>query len=71
MLTLAPDATPQLALGLVPTVDKVVGLEIESFLEEFDRPFWDQAGVGHKIEVKIGPALDSLRELESVRTEPL
>ena len=60
----------QLALALLPSVEKVVGLEIEQFLEDFDRPFWEQAGVSDKIETKIGLAVESLKELEAVRTEP-
>ena len=60
----------QLALALLPLVDKVVGLELEGFMEEFDRPFWEQAGVSGKIETKIGPALDALAELAATGTEP-
>ena len=29
------------------------------------RPFWEQAGVAHKIDVRIAPALDTLTELNA------
>ncbi|KAM0789503.1 hypothetical protein ACM66B_000322 [Microbotryomycetes sp. NB124-2] len=57
--------TATLALALLPSVESVIGLELESYLEEFDRPFWQRAGVSNKIKTMIGPATDSLNELSS------
>merc|ERR1711939_569809 len=46
--------TTTLALALLPCVKRIVSLDIEPFLEEFDRPYWKAAGVSDKIETKIG-----------------
>lgn len=55
--------TTTLSLALVPTVEKVVSLELEGYLEETNRPFFDQSGVSEKIEIRIGDALESLDKL--------
>lgn len=49
------------------SVEKVVGLEAEPFLEGWCRPFWKRAGEGvnEKIEVRVGPAKDSLEKMAS------
>ncbi|KAK4054209.1 hypothetical protein OIV83_001235 [Microbotryomycetes sp. JL201] len=57
--------TATLAVALLPSVEKVIGLDIEPFLEEFDRPYWRRAGVSDKIQTMIGPATDSLMTLKT------
>jgi predicted O-methyltransferase YrrM len=55
--------TTTLSLAMVSTVEKVVSLELEKFLEETNRPFFNQSGVSEKIEIRIGDALSSLDKL--------
>ena len=55
--------TTTLALALAPTVEKVVTLELEGYLEKMARPYFDQHEVSEKIDVRIGDALTSLDEL--------
>ncbi|ORY89787.1 O-methyltransferase-domain-containing protein [Leucosporidium creatinivorum] len=57
--------TTTLALGLLPNIEEVVALDVEPYLETFDRPFWKRAGVSDKIQTLIAPATDSLRQLKS------
>ncbi|GJE93464.1 SAM-dependent methyltransferase-like protein [Phanerochaete sordida] len=57
--------TTTVALALVPTVEKVVTLELEAYLEQTNRPFFAQAGVSEKIDIRIGEALASLEELSA------
>lgn len=57
--------TSTVSLALVPTVEKVVTLELEGYLEHTNRPFFEQAGVAEKIEVRIGDALSSLDALSA------
>ena len=52
-----------LALAMVPTVEKVVSLELEQFLEQTNRPFFEKSGVSEKIDIRIGDALTSLDKL--------
>ena len=42
---------------------KVTALEIDPYLDEFTRPLFDQSGLGDKIDVKVGNALDHLETL--------
>lgn len=55
--------TSTVALALVPGVEKVVTLEIEGYLKEINTPYFDEAGVSNKIDVRIGDALTSLNAL--------
>ncbi|KAM0748402.1 S-adenosyl-L-methionine-dependent methyltransferase [Meredithblackwellia eburnea MCA 4105] len=57
--------TTTLALGLLPDIKKVVALDIEPFLETFDRPYWERAGVSEKIVTRFGPAAESLKKLKA------
>ncbi|GAA6058911.1 hypothetical protein JCM10212_002863 [Sporobolomyces blumeae] len=52
--------TATLALALLPSVQRITALDIEPFLESFNRPYWQRAGVSSKIDFQIAPALDSL-----------
>ena len=51
-----------LARGL-PEHGRVLALDMSAEWTEIGRRHWERAGVGHKIELKIGPAADSLRAL--------
>ncbi|KIP10795.1 hypothetical protein PHLGIDRAFT_125302 [Phlebiopsis gigantea 11061_1 CR5-6] len=55
--------TTTVSLAMLPTVLKVVTLELEEYLERTNRPFFEQSGVSGKIDVRIGDALTSLDRL--------
>lgn len=55
--------TTTVSLAMLPTVEKVVTLEIESYLEQTNRPFFEQSRVSEKIDIRIGDALSSLDKL--------
>lgn len=54
------------------SVQRVVTLENEAFLEAWCQPFWKKAGEGvyEKIDVRIGPAKDSLEKIADDHEEP-
>lgn len=56
------------ALAL-PNDGKVIGLDMSEEYTDFARPYWEQAGVGHKIEVRLGDALDTLKAMHKDATE--
>jgi len=56
--------TTTLSLALLPDVKSIVALELEPYLEEFDRPYWKEAGVSDKIVTRIGDAKASLKALQ-------
>ena len=69
--------TTTVTLAMVPTVEKVVALELEDYLKDWARPYFEQARVSDKIDVRIGDAVSSLRQLDEenasfdlVRTYP-
>lgn len=51
-----------MAEGL-PDDGRLVACELEPYLKEFAQPIFDKSPHGKKIVVKIGPAMDSLKEL--------
>jgi len=51
-----------LARGL-PEHGRVLALDVSAEWTAIGRRHWEQAGVAHKIELRIGPAADSLRAL--------
>jgi caffeoyl-CoA O-methyltransferase len=51
-----------LARGL-PDHGRVLALDVSAEWTAVARRHWEQAGVAHKIELRLGPALDSLRAL--------
>ena len=51
--------------GCVPSRPAVVGLELEAKWPAVGQPYWRAAGVGHCIDLKIGPAADSLAALQA------
>jgi caffeoyl-CoA O-methyltransferase len=60
--------TTTAALAMVPTVEKVVALELEHYLESWTRPYYEQVGVSDKIDIRIGDARASLDKLSSENT---
>jgi O-methyltransferase len=52
------------ALAL-PAEGRVVTCDINRDWADIGRPFWQKAGVAKKIELRVGPALNTLRRLES------
>ncbi|KAH8085414.1 O-methyltransferase-domain-containing protein [Cristinia sonorae] len=56
--------TTTVSLALVPSVEKVVALELEPYLLEHNASHFAEAGVADKIEVRIGKAIETLDELE-------
>jgi caffeoyl-CoA O-methyltransferase len=51
-----------LARGL-PEQGRVLALDVSAEWTAIGRRHWERAGVAHKIELRLGPALDSLRAL--------
>ena len=51
-----------LARGL-PDDGRVLALDVNAEWTALGRRHWEQAGVAHKIELRLGPALDTLRSL--------
>lgn len=58
-----------LALASVKSVEKVVALDIEPYLETVAKPYWDKADVSRKIQPIFGPALESLKLLAKEKQE--
>ncbi|TCD67499.1 hypothetical protein EIP91_012304 [Steccherinum ochraceum] len=56
--------TTTVSLALVPTVRKVTTLDIEPYLKDINVPYFVQAGVAHKIDIRIGDAMTSLDTLD-------
>ncbi|POY75659.1 hypothetical protein BMF94_1282 [Rhodotorula taiwanensis] len=62
--------TATLAFALLPSVEKVVALDIEPYLAELVTPYWQRAGTAQKIDFKIAPALESLADLSKQQHAP-
>nr|XP_033798183.1 catechol O-methyltransferase domain-containing protein 1 isoform X2 [Geotrypetes seraphini] len=60
--------TLNMALAL-PDDGKVVGCEVNNDYINIGKPFWKQAGVEHKIDVRIKPAVETLGFLEKKSSE--
>ena len=58
-------STTTVALALLPFVDKIVACDIEPYLVEFAKPFYEQAKVTDKIDFRIGDAIKTLEDIES------
>lgn len=55
------------ALAL-PDDGRIVACDISEDWADIARRYWQQAGVGHKIELRLAPALDTLEELRRAPT---
>jgi predicted O-methyltransferase YrrM len=51
-----------MALAL-PGDGKIIACDVSREWADIGRPFWEQAGVAEKIDLRIGPALDTLDQL--------
>jgi caffeoyl-CoA O-methyltransferase len=49
----------------IPDDGEVIACDISEEWTAIGRPFWERAGVAHKIDLRIGPAVDTLRALPS------
>ncbi|MBW2666711.1 MAG: class I SAM-dependent methyltransferase [Deltaproteobacteria bacterium] len=47
----------------IPDDGEVIACDISEEWTAIGRPFWERAGVAHKIDLRIGPAVDTLRAL--------
>ena len=50
---------------VLPADGKMVSCEIDPFLAEFSRPFFNRSPHGHKVEVRIGAALETMRSYDA------
>ena len=48
----------------LPPDGRVIGLELMQEFTDLAEPFWKDAGVREKIDLRIGPALESLKKIE-------
>ena len=56
---------------VLPAGGKMVTCEIDPFLKEFTRPFFDRSPHGSKIEVRLGSAIDTMNSFDiNVRSRP-
>ena len=46
---------------VLPPDGKMVSCELDPFLATFSKPFFDKSPHGHKIEVRLGPALETMK----------
>lgn len=61
--------TTTLAVAQVlPQDGKVYALEIESYMQEFAQPYFQQAGVADRVEVVVGPASEGIAKLAAQGT---
>ena len=51
------------SLASIAGVEKVVTLELEAYLEKHNRPFFEEAGVADKIDIRIGDGAATLDAL--------
>lgn len=61
-------STMALALAL-PDDGQVIACDISDEWTAVGRPFWDEAGVSHKIELRLAPATETLRKLVEDRSQ--
>jgi len=52
----------------IPDDGEVIACDLSSEWTAIGRPFWEKAGVAHKIDLRIGPAADTLRALPADAT---
>ena len=49
---------------VLPADGKMVTCEIDPFLAEFSKPFFARSPHGHKVDVRIGPALEMMAAVD-------
>jgi caffeoyl-CoA O-methyltransferase len=60
-----------LAMALaMPPDGKIVACDVSAEYTSVARRYWERAGVASKIDLRLGPALDTLEALIAQRTEP-
>jgi caffeoyl-CoA O-methyltransferase len=52
----------------IPDDGEVIACDISEEWTSVGRPFWEKAGIAHKIDLRIGPAIETLRALPSDET---
>jgi len=55
----------------IPDDGEVIACDISEEWTAVGRPFWEKAGVAHKIDLRIGPAIETLRALPADETVDL
>lgn len=53
----------------LPPEGRIIGLDMSAEYTDFARPYWEEAGVADKIEVRLGVALDTLKTMHDDATE--
>jgi len=48
----------------LPPTGKIVTCEIDPFLKEFSKTYFDKSPHGHKIDVRIGPAIETMKSID-------
>ena len=59
-----------IALGL-PDDGRLICCDVSEEWTQIGRPFWEKAGIAHKIDLRIAPALETLRSLPEEPTTDL
>lgn len=49
---------------------KIITLELDAYLRDLALPYFTKGGVEHKIDVKIGKALESIQRMIDEKIEP-
>lgn len=55
--------TTTASLALVPSVEHITALDIEPYLKEVTEPYFREAGILEKIDVRIGDAKEEMKTL--------
>ena len=61
--------TTTVSFALLPQVEKVVTMDIEPYLVELSSPWWETAGVRHKIETMVGDTKVGLQKLRDEQNQ--
>merc|ERR1719267_174390 len=51
---------------VLPADGKMISCEIDPFLKQFSAPYFAASPHGHKVDVRIGPALDTMKAYDAV-----
>jgi predicted O-methyltransferase YrrM len=54
----------------IPDDGRIVACDVSEEYTAVARRYWERAGVAHKIDLRIAPALDTIAALESAHVEP-